>query len=351
MNNPDFNMASFMQDMMQLLMKHRNINPDSASNVKTIHSKTLNDALLEFESDYKTTLKESSYNRSVKHRIKFLAKSFGSDKLVCDITEQELKDLINTKLDKPYEREQLRKLVNKIFDWFVEKKYTFVNPAAKIKKFKIQKLSIVTIDLNHFRKILDYMRDNYAKEKAELYNDIFILLLQSGLRPNELLSLIKRNISINENEKVASLKIDSTKNYLARTVPVVGIGFDIILKYYQNAKQFNDWIFPGRITRKKQDHLAVDSCSKIFKKACNELSYPDNYCMYSLRATFASYLFTEEKDLMKISKLLGHRDIKTTIEYYARLLSNKDKETIAMLRESEINKINNLIFNELKKVV
>lgn len=358
--------ATFMQEMMQLFIKHHNINANISdqSSVNNVMLVNLNAAATEYQAKQKSILKESSFNRSVKHRIKYAVNFLGAETLVCNIKEADAERLINSKNEKPYEREQLRKLCNKMFDDFVSHSYTLSNPFAKLKKQKIQSGEIVLIDKNHFWQIVDFIKNNYEKNRAEFYIDILILLVQTALRPGELLSIIKRNILINELEEIASLQITSTKNYKTRIVPAVGEAYNIIVKYFIQTKTFDDYLFPGRKIFIKDDsgkpikdakgkfkfifnHYSINTISKVFKNACKKLKLPSNYCLYALRATCASELYSKGQPLQDIARLLGHQNSLVTEAYYSRFNSVNNASLISVLKESEIN----IMFNKIKKVV
>lgn len=348
-------MAMFMQEMMQLFMKHHNLNDvANRSDVNNILLKHLGAAAAEYLAQQEKKvidkkIKQSSFDRSVKHRVKGLVKFLGADKLVCDIKEVDAERFINSKNEKPYEREQLRKLTRKMFDFFVMKFYTLSNPFSNIEKQKIQRGEIVLIDNNHLIQIIDFIRNEYTKEKAELIIDVITLLVNTALRPGELLSLVKRNVLIVPKEERANLQLTSTKNYKTRIVPAVGEAYKIITKYYNQTKGFDDYLFPGRILRSKQDHLKIDTVSKAFKHACKELKLPSNYCLYALRATCASALYTKGLPLQEISRFLGHSNTQITESYYSRFNSVNNENLISILRESELNqKVKN---KKLRKVV
>ncbi|NIT60961.1 MAG: tyrosine-type recombinase/integrase, partial [Aliifodinibius sp.] len=52
-----------------------------------------------------------------------------------------------------------------------------------------------------------------------------------------------------------------------------------------------------------------------------QLDFPEDYCLHTLRHTFASHLALKGVPIQQISLLLGHKDIQTTM-IYAHLLPN-----------------------------
>lgn len=369
MNETDVNIASLISSINVLLQENKALRQENINALKSlqvqnicapvsggeltnkIYSKSLNAAGLEFLSIRQTELRESSYKNSTEHRVRYATKFLGADKLVCDVTEDDARALINSKAGKDYERDHLRKVCNQMFEYFLDKKYTLSNPFKKIKRVKIQLGKISVIHSYHFEEILKFIKKNYSGEQSQFIIDVLIFLIETALRPNELLSIRKKYVLIDETKMQAALQIVSSKNYECRVVYVYGETYKSILRYYNKAKNYDDYLFPGRTLKSKQDHLKVDTISKIFKGACKKLNLPSDYHLYCLRATCASHLYTEGKDLQTISRLLGHSSVLVTQKYYARLLDIDDLQLQELLKNSKLNKTNKTMLNKLKRVV
>ena len=64
----------------------------------------------------------------------------------------------------------------------------------------------------------------------------------------------------------------------------------------------------------------------IKDKVKGEVVEKPKYVPYHLRHFYASILIANRKDLKTIQTLMGHEDIKTTLNVYGHLLKRNDKE-------------------------
>ncbi len=156
---------------------------------------------------------------------------------------------------------------------------------------------------------------NYTFQHPENEFNLFVLLaLETGMRRGELLSIRPENIfeygievrnSISPTSNDKSLKTKSAK----RNVSINKEVYDLITKIpvKQNGYIFLTYGF------KQSEMLA-----KLLEKLNIEKT-----TFHGLRDTHASFLFSQEIDLVYVSKRLGHSSIQTTQNYYLELMPEK----------------------------
>ena len=79
----------------------------------------------------------------------------------------------------------------------------------------------------------------------------------------------------------------------------------------------------------RDNHILIDkngnylgkwnTCGKIVKKYMRQAGLKESYTCHTLRHTFASHLVLHGKPMEQVSKLLGHRSVKTTETFYVHL--------------------------------
>lgn len=195
-----------------------------------------------------------------------------------------------------------------IFIWLTEHDYIKTNPFSEIKEFKIpEKLPKYLTD-SEVEKLL-----KTASWKPHTHM-IFALGLFAGLRRNEILNAKWQ--WINFDKGIIIVKPDNiftTKNKRARTIPLSSKLSDLLLTY-KNGQPEDSYIIKPEAKNRGQYRYNLKTA---FNTVCRKAGLP-YVTPHVLRHTFASRLAIKGISLYKISKWLGHSDLKTT-EIYAHL--------------------------------
>lgn len=137
------------------------------------------------------------------------------------------------------------------------------------------------------------------------YQDIVRLVINTGLREDEALSLTESKVDLFRKVIIVKGKGDKT-----RTIPLNKIAFDILKERSKTRHINSDLVFPSSEgTKIQRQRLLI-----AFKKAVKKAGIVD-FTFHDLRHTFATRLAQAGVDLYAISKLLGHSDIGTTQRY------------------------------------
>ena len=175
------------------------------------------------------------------------------------------------------------------------------------------------LSITNFKKLRNYVINNPQNE----FHLLVLLALETGARRGELLALqpnslyeygIKIRHSISPTSDDTSLKTENAK----RNVSINKEVYDLIRKIpvKENGYIFN---FDGF----KQSEMLAE----LLKK----LDIPKT-TFHGLRDTHASFLFSQDIDIVYVSKRLGHVNIQTTQNYYLELMPDKkhEQEDIAL---------------------
>jgi len=185
------------------------------------------------------------------------------------------------------------------FRYAVEMKYIQENPTQKIKKIrKPQRKAPRFLTKEEIVSLL-------TKCSPSLVN-IVKVLLNTGMRWGELQNLEWEDVDWNEKVIHIRIKEDWSPKGGERKIPMNN-AVSNILKGIQSR---SGWIF----TTKTGSQVRQQGTWTAFKLACQRARI-DNATLHTLRHTFASHLIMAGVDLATVSKLLGHKDISTTMIY------------------------------------
>ena len=172
------------------------------------------------------------------------------------------------------------------------------NPASRVPKDKENNERDRWLTKDEEKKILD--------NSPEWLREIIIFNLNTGLRIQELLSLEWSRVNLLRK----TIIIQETKNGSPKTLPLNKIALDVLNQRSKVRSIKNYFVFFNREGKKINPNVLRKSFYTVLRKVGIE-----NLWLHDLRRTFATRLAQAGVDLYKISKLLGHKDIKMTQRY------------------------------------
>ncbi|KAF0153056.1 MAG: Integrase [Ignavibacteria bacterium] len=151
------------------------------------------------------------------------------------------------------------------------------------------------------------------------HKTIISLIYSCGLRISECVNLKVSDID----SKRMMIKIVQSKGNKDRYVPLSNKMLLLLREYYKEYKP-KEFLFEGQI----QKYYSARSIQAILKTALAKSKIKKSISVHSLRHSYATHLLEQGTDISIIQKLLGHKDIKTTLLY-------------TQISKTQLTKINN----------
>lgn len=165
------------------------------------------------------------------------------------------------------------------------------------------------------------------RERSELWHDISLFALNTGLRASELFSLQP----ISYNQALKSIVLFETKNNLTRIVPLNEIAYSVLEKYLAMNMQFvfSDYKIK-QVSKIFRDCVEISNLNKNIRDSRNRVVF------HTLRHTFASWLVQQGISIPVVGNLLGHKDLKMTMRY-SHLAPDQNRYAVTILNDIQKN--------------
>lgn len=198
----------------------------------------------------------------------------------------------------------LRRMLNLAVKWQLIEK----NPSDGLDKFREGPLRERYLSREEVPRFLRAL----AEENDTLSKSAILLLLFTGCRRNEILSLTWEQVRLDEGR----LYLPVTKNGRSRTVHLNGKASEVLQELAASRDEDertrdSQYVFPSRQGTRKG---YLYDLRKPLLKAC-AIAGIENFRTHDLRHTFASIAVSSGADLYAVQRLLGHRDISMTQRY------------------------------------
>lgn len=291
---------------------------------------SLNELSNNFLSSKRNHIRPSSLKRYKNYLDKFLElmnQLFPAPSLnVRDIKTNYIEEIFNHLLEnkitngkkwEPKTVNGLRTILIQLFDYAIKQGYLTTNIAKNTKPFKVIKQSIVEY-------FTDEELEKIWKELDDYWVEPLKFIVLTGLRKGEWINLKWNNVVLEGgNPSIAIVSSDSwkTKTGESRVIPLNKPAVEIIKKQKGRHKEY---VFTSVNAAK----IHPDKPYHSLKTALKNLDLKGD--IHKLRHTFASKLVMKGRSLYEVQKLLGHKDIRTTM-IYAHLSPDYLKESVKVL--------------------
>jgi integrase len=129
-----------------------------------------------------------------------------------------------------------------------------------------------------------------------------------GLRVSELVSL--RVGDIDGERKL--LRIEQGKGAKDRLVIIAPSLYEQLRHYWQLQRP-TDWLFPSE--QQPHRHINISTAQRIFRRAKAKAGIDKVGGIHSLRHAYATHQLDKGLPVHQLQRLLGHRDVRTTMRY------------------------------------
>ncbi len=283
------------------------------------------------------------------------------------ITQLQIKGLIKNldKLGYKYEtKNRVRIMLLDMFNKAMIDNFVLRNPCKGIKIIK---------DKNNDRKVLSREEQLIFFEccKGTFYDNLFVVAVNTGLRPGELcglkwddIDLDKMEISVErtllyqklENDEQKTFHFDPPKTKTSKRKVPINKQCEMALKkqyiqskiiknklYAKPIDGFEDLLFTTKFNTPINSQIYIDAIKKIIDEINlmkDDLEQMEEFSGHCFRHTFATRCFEAGIQPKTVQKYLGHASLQMTMDLYTHVLNEQAKEEILKL-DNELLKINN----------
>ncbi len=228
---------------------------------------------------------------------------------VCPFHIEQVKKKMHDKGQSPRSIQYMIAVVRQVFHSArSNNKYEGKAPTSEVKKPKFDNRRMRFLSHDEAQILLSAL-----KKKSVLVHEISLISLTSGLRFNEIVSLVWSDFDLSR----GILTIRNTKNGRTRVAYLTSAVREIFSVKVRGRN--DELIFQGR------DGVKIERISRTFERVVEELGFNKNisdsrqrFVFHSLRHTYASWMVEGGVSLYVLKNLLGHSGISQT-ERYAHL--------------------------------
>lgn len=268
------------------------------------------DILRDYLTDFTETARAKDYWKiQVERQIATIKKWFFNQKIIYydDLTREKARSYIEWRGKKSastINKELLRiRAVIKFAEKFVGLLPNFAFEGINVGETSENTKLIVPFSIAECKNILKWF------EKHPYFHDMILLMLLTGME-NKAVSLMTKDWWNMKNkllfvfpQKISGI-IDAKNQHRARKIPIS----KAMLEIYERG-----YIFEGTSRRGRSfSHKA----QKLLRKCSAETRIKGVHC-HRFRHTFASQILSAGYDVVRVSKLLGHKNINVTLKHYA----------------------------------
>lgn len=281
-----------------------------------------------------------------------ISPELGKERLV-NITKLKITALVNKLADRGYGWETLNKVRILLVDMFnraLEDEFVIRNPAKGVRLPKNR-------PANSVKALSKEIQDEFFECAAgTFYNNLFLVAVNSGLRPGELYALTKEDLDFEKNEihvtktlLYQKLDGDTQKRFHMedtktesshRTVPMNSVCKKALLMQikqqkvimekspYKGKLEFPDLLF----VTKYGTPLNADIYSSAIERIVNEMNLVrdsleqiEKFSGHTFRHTFSTRCFEAGLEPKTVQTYLGHASLQMTMDLYTSVMPQKKK--------------------------
>lgn len=284
--------------------------------------------------------RNEAYEASYKAPYKRLSKALKGQPLA-SITEQTLQAQLNTLKGKSFSNvNKYRQAMRAIFGKAHKNKLISDDPSIDLKLPQYSKGTHRALEKWEVKIILDNW--NAPDQRAGLW---IIIMLLCGLRRGEMMGLEWKDVNLKEKtltvSQVAVVRVNQTviekraKTAAGiRIIPICDKLYNVLFSI-PNKQGFVCFSARGKPLSESAVSRGIENTLKVWRKITGtEISFRT----HDLRHTFATMLYESGVDVKSAQYLLGHADLRMTLELYTHL-SNQHQQTSADILTSFLNQL------------
>jgi len=270
-----------------------------------------------------------------KLRLHHLAAYFAFNLPLCELNQAHLRGYFS-KIPSDSTRKLSFRIIRSALNWGVLEGVLIGNPIDKIKLAKQIVRKREFLNEEEFAKLYERMPEATYAERAT--KAAALIAFETGVRLGEICHLKQSAIRWANRQIFIMINEDfHTKNREERTVPITQRVEDAIKMQLKNKNiqlkeevRESSYLFCNEVGKPYTDHTDK-SCklSEIFKNTCRDV-FADRKGLHfhSLRHSYGQNAFNAGVPLVEISKMMGHKNVAITAQYYAKSSDYSDNTQI-----------------------
>lgn len=310
------------------------------------------DLYSKWEKEYQLLFCSKADNRVLRPLYNKHVKPLFGHRDIGKITRGEVHSFLTTLVSEGYSQSTISKLrscFSRPYNWAINTlNYSINSPTTGlIMKYKNRVTEYVDEEEGIRNLSDDEINRFFEASKNTKYHRYFLLLLLTGLRPSECLGLqkqdwtqsgiqIKRKISI---DGLGELKTRSSYRIIPPTDDITKLMFEQI----NHLPREQQWLFPAEggtpsMNAIKKAFSYILRQTTVWKRGGRNgmkkediLKPPLEFTMYDFRHTFATRA-AEIMPLKSLQTVMGHSNIRTTMNYYVGLTEKAMKKTAEQMQ-------------------
>ena len=295
-----------------------------------------------------------------------ISPTLGKTKLT-DLTKIQIVDLLHQLKEQGYGWETLNKvklMLNDMLNRAQEDEFVSRNAVKGVQLPILRKKAVCNVLSKEEQK------DFLECSSGQFYHNLFVVALNTGLRPGELFALTEKDLNFKNNtinvsktllyekfkdDTQKEFHIGDPKTYTSiRTVPMNEICKNALIKQLMQAKvirdklrnipskkgraeQFSDLIFTTKFGTPINAQIFNQAIIKVVMEVNSmkdEIEKIPNISGHSLRHTFATRCFEAGVPPKTVQTYLGHASLQMTMDLYTSVLDKKKQDDMRLLEAS-----------------
>lgn len=291
---------------------------------------------------YKNTVKQTSAHRIEYYFDQQILPEFGHLKLD-KITATHCQKVVNVWSEKYKSYKAIKMYASKIFSFAIQQRLLKENPMDRVITPKVKRELKSKDDQNFLDKkqLKSFLSEIKGNESEQIYI-MFHTLAYTGLRRGELLALTWEDIDFSNEMLSVSKTAVYVKNEKSISTTKTTASERLLSLDHDTLSLLKNWKFKQKkLLFSRGIRVKSDDKQLLFPNPQNELFYKSilqsilakspyekfKITTHGFRHTHASLLFESGATIKQVQERLGHTDVKTTLDVYAHVTKNAEKDT------------------------
>lgn len=183
--------------------------------------------------------------------------------------------------------------------------YRIENPMRTISYPKMIQPTPRAVDLNDLKRMIEATSEDAvgARDRAMIF-----FMMDTGARAGGVVGLTVEDVLLDERLALVTEKGNKTRGVVYSTITAA------VLATWQDHRLPD--VKPYFYSSRTLDHMTSSGLYQVMKRLARRAGVQERFNPHALRHAFAREYIRNGGDLATLSKLLGHRDVSTTVNHY-----------------------------------